>query len=527
VTIPSLKGFEREQRPVAFIATKGRDVSFIPFETYDRRLNFSRFDVGGEHTGGSGERLNAFLFSDRGIYRPGDKFNIGMIVRSNDWDREVAGIPLEAVVRDPRGLTVMKRKFTLGEAGFDELSYRTEESSPTGEYNVQLYVIKDNKLRALLGTTTVKVEEFLPDRMKIRTRLSVPGTKGWVSPYGLKGLVTLTNLYGTPATGRKVRATISLKPARIYFPKYKEYTFYDTFKSDKSFDERLKDTVTDDKGEAEFDLGLQRYDKATYRLTFDAEGFEAEGGRSVTSVSSAMVSPLEFMVGYKPDGSLRYMKKGEKRSVNFIAVDPSLAKTARQGLTARLVELRYVSVLKKQQDGTYRYESEKKEIFVHENGLTIPVEGTSLGLDTSQPGDFALHIQDEQGGDLNVVHYSVAGEGNLTRNLEKNAELQVKLNKSDYRPGEQIEVSIKAPYTGAGLITIERDRVYAYKWFRTATTGTVQSITVPSDMEGGGYVNVSFVRAAGSDEVFMSPLSYGVEPFSINLDDRTVKIDLD
>ncbi len=31
--------------------------------------------------------LSAYLFSDRGIYRPGDLFHIGMIVRTASWAR--------------------------------------------------------------------------------------------------------------------------------------------------------------------------------------------------------------------------------------------------------------------------------------------------------------------------------------------------------------------------------------------------------------------------------------------------------
>lgn len=116
---------------------------------------------------------------------------------------------------------------------------------------------------------------------------------------------------------------------------------------------------------------------------------------------------------------------------------------------------------------------------------------------------------------------------NLTRNLEKNAELLIKLNKSDYTPGEEIELQIRAPYTGAGLITIERDRVYATKWFKATTTNSVQKIRVPATFEGNGYVNVSFVRGLDSKEIFMSPLSYGVMPFSVSREKRTIKIDID
>ena len=48
-------------------------------------------------------------------------------------------------------------------------------------------------------------------------------------------------------------------------------------------------------------------------------------------------------------------------------------------------------------------------------------------------------------------------------------------------------------------------------------TASVQKIRLPKDFEGNGYVSVQFVRDPASDEIFMSPLSYGVVPFSVSL----------
>ena len=87
-------------------------------------------------------------------------------------------------------------------------------------------------------------------------------------------------------------------------------------------------------------------------------------------------------------------------------------------------------------------------------------------------------------------------------------------------------VSIRAPYAGAGLITIERDRVYRHQWFKTTTTSSVQRITLPEDFEGNGYVTVQFVRDPDSDELFISPLSYGVAPFGADLRARTLTVGL-
>src|SRR5207248_7863097 len=124
--------------------------------------------------------------------------------------------------------------------------------------------------------------------------------------------------------------------------------------------------------------------------------------------------------------------------------------------------------------------------------------------------------RDSAGTELSRVEYNVAGAANLTRSLERNAELQLTLDKGDYAPGETVELQVQAPYAGAGLITIERDRVYAWRWFRATTTSSVQRIPLPEGLEGNGYVAVSFVRDVNSDEVFTSPLSYGVAPFSVS-----------
>jgi uncharacterized protein YfaS (alpha-2-macroglobulin family) len=40
--------------------------------------------------------------------------------------------------------------------------------------------------------------------------------------------------------------------------------------------------------------------------------------------------------------------------------------------------------------------------------------------------------------------------------MVKDAKLELQLDKEDYRPGETIEVFIKGPYQGSGLITIEK-----------------------------------------------------------------------
>jgi len=206
--------------------------------------------------------------------------------------------------------------------------------------------------------------------------------------------------------------------------------------------------------------------------------------------------------------------------VNLLAIDPQAKATAVQGLKLARLEVRYVSVLMRQPNGTYKYESRRKESAIDESELALPASGLALKLNTEAPGNFAYVVRDADGQQLARVDYQVAGEGNVTRALEKNAELEMTLSKKDYAPGEEVELSIRAPYEGAGLITIERDRVYAWRWFKTSTNSTVQKIKLPEGLEGNAYVAVTFVRDPGSSEIYTSPLSYGVQPFSIDVDAR-------
>ena len=524
VSFPKLSDFVREQAPLAYQVSKGGDLSFLPYGRHDRYLDFSRFPIDGIHDSEKPQGLQAYLFSDRGIYRPGDEIRVGLIVKSQDWKQKLGGVPLELSIDDARGVTVRREKFKLTDAGFEEIRHQTLEASATGTWNVNVHIVKDGQTSSLLGSVAVRVQEFLPDRLKISAKLSREALEGWVSPDGLKARVQLTNLFGTPAENRRIKATLMLSPTLPSFSKFRDYQFFDPMQAKEPLTENLEDGETSEHGESEFELPLSRFSSATYRLRFIAQGFEAEGGRSVAAETQVTVSPMAYLLGYKTDGDLGYVSKASKRNVHLIAVGPQGTSVAQSGVRTMLFERRYLSVLIRQDNGTYKYESVKKELLVEEKKLSIPAGGLTYPLPTTQAGDYFLVFKNDKDQVLNRIEFSIAGEGNLTRSLEKNAELQLKLKNPDLSAGEDLEIQIKAPYTGAGLITIERDRVRSYKWFKTKHNSSIQKITIPDDMEGNGYVSVAFIRGIDSTDVFMSPLSYGVAPFSISREKRTAKI---
>src|SRR5438132_6724352 len=257
-----------------------------------------------------------------------------------------------------------------------------------------------------------------------------------------------------------------------------------------------------------------------------AEGFEAEGGRSVTGTVDALVSALPYVIGCKPDGDLRYIEMDKPRSVDLVAVDPQLNRIALANVIANVIAQEHVSVLSKQENGNFAYESVLKERVAKSEKISVSANGLHYTLPTDEPGNYVFELRDDQDRRLAKLQFCVIGRGAVSLSLENNAELQVKLDRAHYNSGDEIAISITAPYAGSGLITIERDRVYAQQWFRADSASSVQHIRIPENFEGSGYVNVAFVRAIDSKKIFVSPLSYGVVPFTSNIERRRLKMDL-
>jgi hypothetical protein len=530
VTFTSVEKNEHERKAVVYVARLGDDISFIPYSRDDRMLNFSRFDIDGVNKV-LAEDLDAFVFTERGVYRPGDEMHIAFVIKQRNWLGKLAGLPIETEVIDARDLKVQTKKMALPPSGFAEVTYKTAYESPTGEYSINVYLVKNNQRSTLLGSTTVNVKEFLPDRMKIETRLSKTSAKGWVDPRDMKASIALANLYGTPASDRRIKSKVELSPASFSFDDFKDYSFYDPLLDAKK--DRQSETVdlgeqnTDADGKTELDLQLDRFADATYSMRFFAEAFEGEGGRSITGQASALVSSLPYVVGYKSDGDLNYINASTPRVVDLIAVDSKLNKIALDNLTLNVIAQEYVSVVTKKENGSYAYESVLKERVAKTEKLAITTDGLRYQLPTEEPGDYVVELRDKDDRKVSRVRFSVVGRGIVKRALDKNSELQVKLSKPQYNTGEEVEISITAPYAGSGLITIERDKVYAQVWFKTDAASSVQKIKVPDGFEGSGYINVALIRSLDSKEIFTSPLSYGVVPFKANIEKRRLKVELD
>ena len=533
--LPAAAHFERGREPAVFVVRHRGDATFMPYDRGGRRLSFHGFDVGGEyveHSVGGGPladdsvRLRASMHTDRGLYRPGETARIFGIVRRGDF-QAVPNAPVELRVRGPRGDLALLRRDPSPPDGFLAWSFETRPESPTGRYEAGLYLVGDDDRRPHLGSVEFSVEDYRPDQLRIRAGIEDAPERGWVRPGAHTARVSLENLFGTPAQSRRVQATLELTPVSPRFEAHEEFVFTDPYRDPdaarRSVTLELEAAATDANGVAHLPFDLAQYDDGIYRLLVTAEGFETDGGRGVKALAGALLSAATALVGHKADGDLRFIARDGARTVSFLAVGPDGTPTPMQDLQAVLVERRYVSALVRQPGGTFAYQSVLKETELRREPASLPAD---VALPTATPGSFALELVDAEGVKLSRVEFDVAGERNLAGNLERDAELELKLDRAEYAPGEEIVLEVTAPYAGAGLVTIERERVYAFEWFRSTTSTALARITVPEGLEGNAYVNVAFVRDLDSPEIFVSPLSYAVAPFTVDRRARRLDVEL-
>ncbi len=525
---PNLKDFKFDKEPIAFTAQLGDSISFVPFNSYSREIDLTSFDIGGARDSSESDQLNAYMFSDRGIYRPGEQADYGIIVRSKSWGKIFSQIPVDIVVQNPTGQEVFKQTLKVSSNSIETVNFKTEDYFETGNYTIFAYIKQPDRSAVMIGSTTFQIEEFQPDQIKVRTTLSQSELEGWINkPKDLKLSISAFNLYGKPATNRTARSKIRIRATDVYFKKWKDYYFNVPKPTQIEINDSLPDVKTNDNGEAEWKLSLDQLERSLYRLNIDSEVFETEGGKSVKAQLSQLVSEQDYLLGYRSDLlDLSFIKKDTAAQIDVLTVNPKLDAVAIGDIQVELIEKKPTSVLMKLPNETYAYQTVYKQTVLKTYKFSTTAKPTKFKLETAQVGEYILVFKDDQKTELNRFTYNVVGTADIERGLEKSSILKLGLNKKDYKPNEEIEVQIKSPYVGAGLITIERDKVYARKWFKTNSKSTVEKIQIPAGLEGQAYIVVTMLRDAQSEEIYTSPLAYGAATFAIDLESRKSKIEI-
>src|SRR5262245_21739217 len=116
------------------IAKTATDFNYLPFSS--TKVNTSRFEVGDKRSNSTG--LDAFIYAERDIYRPGEKVNFSVILRDRQW-KSPGELPVKMKFLLPNGKELKTFRKTLNAQGSVDGDVGVSASAITGSYSLEVY----------------------------------------------------------------------------------------------------------------------------------------------------------------------------------------------------------------------------------------------------------------------------------------------------------------------------------------------------------------------------------------------------
>ena len=414
-------------------------------------LRNSSWNMGDADLGGRPylrEGHEAFLFTERGVYRPGETVRLRAIVRGTDSAAPASPFPVKWQIRRP-DLRDYRSHTTMldadGGAGFD---LPLPEDLHTGRWTALLGLPGGE----VYGTITFSVEDYMPDRIKVAMTVG-EGDRFAMGENPLAVHVQADYLFGRPAAGLRGRVTARLDPLPFRPDNWNGWTFGDEGKlidmPGVSATGTIAATPADGGGENTGQLTLNDDGKGTWnidlselndeakpaamrfmgpwRLAAVAEVYEA-GGRAVTAAESISIDALPHYIGVRPT-SAATPTPGVETQVDVVLVKPS----GEPSSTDASVE---VSLLRETwnttlvtKGGRYHYQSTRVLDPVKDVPQTVDVRSGrgELSMTIGSSGAYVLRLREPRTGAITSRRFYVTDgrpwDDNISRDNPEKLEL--------------------------------------------------------------------------------------------------------
>lgn len=471
--------------PALVLVTADDDMAVLSLE--EPEFDLSDRGVAGRVAPGP---LDVFLATDRGAYRPGETVNLTALVRDNRA-AAVPGLPLTLVMLRPDGVEY-SRTVSHGEgAGGHVLALPLGAAVPRGAWRLEAYV--DVEAPAL-ATTTVLVEDFLPERIDVE--LALPGGD-LVDPAAPPALsVQADYLFGAPGADLAVDGSVTIT-STAELPGWAGYSF-------GRFDERVEPQRrtfpsglrTDATGAATVPLPLARLALAArpYQATTTVTVIDGSS-RPVERTLTRTLRPSATVVGIRPafDGPL---PEGAEAAFDVVLVNPDLT-AARGDLTWRVdrVETRYQWYAV---DGRWYWEPITDRRRVAEGTAATDAGPVRVSVPVDW-GRYELRVVGSGRAPASASLQFSAGWASADTTRETPDLLAVSLDATSYAPGDVARLRVDATEPGVALVAVLTDRVVDLRLVEVAGETTVE-LPVTDEWGAGAYVTASLIRPSGGAE---------------------------
>ncbi len=501
----------------------GMMVSHIVAKAADGDLNVLRLDGaaldlserGIEGADSVRTALDAFLYTERGIYRPGETVRVSALLRTNRMAAQGATPLVFSVIR-PDGTELYKQRSIGDTLGSYDVPIKIPGGARSGTWEVRSFL--DPKAQAL-GTVKFRVEDFVPQRIE----LTAKPTQNIIA----RGEAFAANLtgkfyYGPPAAGLRVDIAGDVVADETPFAAFKDFSFG---RAEESFDSvsiaPLRD-VTDAQGNLSVavDLGdipdTTKPLKARMGLTlFDVSG------RPVYTQVSARVKTTASLIGIKPKFA-GYVGENQPAPFEVAALSNDGKPLAGRVLDVAWVHEEY-DYSWYSEDGRWYSRTSVTDMTVANLRVTTNAKGRASIARGFPGGRYRVEVRDAASDAITTYRFDAGwwSSGDVSNAPDA---LELSLKNPDVSAGGTLSAFVKAPFDGEALVAVMGNDVMFTNTVRVTKAGRTISIPVDGAWGAGAYLMVSAYRP-GAGKVSPLPVrAMGLAWFGIDKARRTLPV---
>lgn len=465
---PALRGSGGDSPAVVMLYGREGDFNFLSLAR--PAFDLSDRGVSGRAVPGP---LDAFLYGDRGVYRPGDTAHVMALLR-NDRGAAESGLPLTLRVLRPDGVEVSKATLQSTADGGYHLPVPIADRARTGKWSVLAYV--DPKAKPV-GTMEFSVEDVAPPTIEVTVEAS-----GEQAKPGVPLPVTMTGkfFYGAPAVGAGAEAEVIVAAATDPYPMHKGFRFGPVEGEVEPQRQEIEPPVADAEGKSRFEVKLEALPETTQPLAVTIRGSMFEpGGRPVTRSLTLPVVARPFDIGIRARAGESAVAEGQPAIFDIIAVDRQGRPVAAPNLKFELVNERW-NWQWYNQYGEWKYRAIVQDRRQEAGALTVAATTPATLERALTPGRWRLDVYDEKTGAATSQRFRV-GWWVGAEAPEVPDRLEVTLDKPRYRPGETARVFLKGPFAGEAIVTVVSSRVHELRAVNLPGVGNTVELPVQAD----------------------------------------------
>ncbi len=499
------------------VGRRGEQMSMLAFS--QPALDLSEFAV----DGGTAADVSVFLWSGRDLYRPGEPLRVSALLRDFDGRPLAGNQPLFATLKQPDGRPYATAQLQPRAGGYYLFERAMTADVPTGRWRLELS--PDPAGGRAAHAFDLRIEEFLPERMKLtldsaQTRLA-PGDTLDVDVEG-------AYLYGAPAAGNRFTGKLSYTVDSAPVEGLKGYSFGDPVNPPSKEPVDAIDATLDADGRLTQSLALEPGTlSGPVSVALIGSLFES-GGRPVSRILKRTLWPAPQLVGVRPLFDPENLSSQQEAAFEVLKVDADGTRIGASGLKAKLI--------REDRDYTWTYDDSlgwrvdytQRFVEVEERALDLPGETPGRIAFNVNWGPYRLEVTDPATG-LTTRFPFTAGWSYDDDNRGVDArpdKVKLALDKTGYRAGDRLTVTVTPPHEGPGLLLVESDRLIQSLPF-DARPGTELKLDVTADWERHDVYLTALVFRPGTAKDKITPSrAVGIVHVPIDRSDRSIAVDL-